>query len=74
MSDLVTAGDLFLCQNIIEVRTRLHNIVRLFTGVADEEFLFLHDNVRFYTASICTDFLDEEGIEVVDCSPRAEYN
>ena len=51
----------------------LEPIVRPFAAAMGDGFIFMQDNARPHTARVSLDFLEEEGIDVMDwpvCSPE----
>ena len=44
----------------------LEPIVRPFAGAIGQEFILMQDNARPHVAHVCMEFLEEEGIEVLD--------
>ncbi len=45
--------------------------MRPYAGAVGEECILMHDDTRPHTARICTVYLDQEGIEVMDWPPRS---
>ena len=44
----------------------LHPHVRPFAGAMGQDFILMQDNARAHTARLCRDYLEEQGIEVMD--------
>ena len=46
-------------------------IVTTYAGAVGPGFLLVHDNARPHVASVCRQFLEDEGIDTIDRPPRS---
>ncbi len=46
-------------------------IVRPYAGAVGPGFLLVHNNARPHVARVCRQFLEDEGIDTIECPPRS---
>ncbi len=46
-------------------------IVRPYAGAVGPGFLLVHDNARPHVTRVCRQFLEDEGIDTIECPPRS---
>ncbi len=46
-------------------------IVRPYAGAVCTRFLLVHGNARPHVARVCRQFLEDEGIDTIECSPHS---